>query len=90
MLYTGLFYVFGRGMEPWTLQHGKPDNEKLQSKEKYKVNRTIELFYSSFLAADGVSEARWTDYLRPSDVRFTHRHESRRESAGSSHSQGIR
>uniref|UniRef100_A0A914YVV8 Electron transfer flavoprotein-ubiquinone oxidoreductase n=1 Tax=Panagrolaimus superbus TaxID=310955 RepID=A0A914YVV8_9BILA len=36
MLYTGLFYVFGRGIEPWTLNHGKKDNEKLESKENHK------------------------------------------------------
>ena len=23
MAYTGLFFVMGRGMEPWTLHHGK-------------------------------------------------------------------
>lgn len=22
MIYTGVFYLFGRGMEPWTLKHG--------------------------------------------------------------------
>jgi len=33
--YTGLFFVFGRGIEPWTLHHGKPDNEKIEPKEKY-------------------------------------------------------
>lgn len=22
LLYTGLFYILGRGMEPWTLKHG--------------------------------------------------------------------
>ena len=29
LIYSGLFYVFGRGIEPWTLGHGKKDNEKL-------------------------------------------------------------
>jgi len=36
MAYTGLFYVLGRGMEPWTLKHGHTDNECLESKDKYK------------------------------------------------------
>ncbi|KAI1712179.1 electron transfer flavoprotein-ubiquinone oxidoreductase, 4Fe-4S domain-containing protein [Ditylenchus destructor] len=36
MAYTGLFYVIGRGIEPWTLHHGKPDNEKIEPKEKHK------------------------------------------------------
>ncbi|KAL6726398.1 hypothetical protein Aduo_008371 [Ancylostoma duodenale] len=36
MLYSGLFYVLGRGMEPWTLHHGKPDNEKLMKKDECK------------------------------------------------------
>merc|ERR1719300_1091003 len=36
MAYTGLFYVLGRGMEPWTLKHGHIDNECLESKDKYK------------------------------------------------------
>uniref|UniRef100_A0A7E4UMH2 Electron transfer flavoprotein-ubiquinone oxidoreductase n=1 Tax=Panagrellus redivivus TaxID=6233 RepID=A0A7E4UMH2_PANRE len=35
MAYSGLFFVMGRGVEPWTLHHGKPDNEKLEPKEKY-------------------------------------------------------
>uniref|UniRef100_A0AAF5DCE5 Electron transfer flavoprotein-ubiquinone oxidoreductase n=1 Tax=Strongyloides stercoralis TaxID=6248 RepID=A0AAF5DCE5_STRER len=35
MAYTGLFYVLGRGLEPWTLQHGKPDHEKLEPKENF-------------------------------------------------------
>lgn len=35
MAYSGLFFVLGRGIEPWTLHHGKPDHEKLQSKEKH-------------------------------------------------------
>ncbi|PIO70351.1 hypothetical protein TELCIR_07799 [Teladorsagia circumcincta] len=29
-----MFYVLGRGKEPWTLQHGKKDNEKLKKKEE--------------------------------------------------------
>ncbi|CAD6190287.1 unnamed protein product [Caenorhabditis auriculariae] len=36
MLYTGLFYVLGRGLEPWTLQHGKKDNEKTEEAKNYK------------------------------------------------------
>jgi len=32
LAYSGLFYVMGRGVEPWTLSHGKADNEKLRSK----------------------------------------------------------
>ncbi|MFH4979132.1 hypothetical protein AB6A40_005841 [Gnathostoma spinigerum] len=30
MTYTSLFYVLGRGLEPWTLSHGKKDNEKTE------------------------------------------------------------
>lgn len=30
MAYTGLFYVALRGMEPWTLKHGKTDSEHLK------------------------------------------------------------
>ncbi|CAB3402175.1 unnamed protein product [Caenorhabditis bovis] len=30
LMYSGLFYVLGRGLEPWTLSHGKKDNEKLE------------------------------------------------------------
>ena len=30
MAYTGLFYVLGRGKEPWTLKHGHTDNESLK------------------------------------------------------------
>ncbi|KJH46285.1 FAD dependent oxidoreductase [Dictyocaulus viviparus] len=37
LTYSGLFYVIGRGVEPWTLHHGKKDNEKLEKKEKCKV-----------------------------------------------------
>uniref|UniRef100_A0A0N4ZM92 Electron transfer flavoprotein-ubiquinone oxidoreductase n=1 Tax=Parastrongyloides trichosuri TaxID=131310 RepID=A0A0N4ZM92_PARTI len=35
MAYTGLFYVLGRGLEPWTLKHGKPDHAKLEPKENF-------------------------------------------------------
>jgi len=30
MIYTGLFYVVGRGKEPWTLKHAGSDNESLK------------------------------------------------------------
>lgn len=30
LLYTGLFYIAGRGKEPWTLSHGIPDHERLK------------------------------------------------------------
>lgn len=33
--YTGLFFVLGRGIEPWTLHHGKSDNEKIELKENH-------------------------------------------------------
>ncbi len=36
MAYTGLFYVLGRGVEPWTLSHGRPDNEKTKTKDQCK------------------------------------------------------
>ncbi|VDK51378.1 unnamed protein product [Anisakis simplex] len=36
MAYTGTFFVVGRGVEPWTLSHGKPDHEKLEPAEKHK------------------------------------------------------
>jgi len=36
MAYTGLFYVLGRGKEPWTFKHGHTDHEEIQSKAKYK------------------------------------------------------
>lgn len=45
MAYSGLFYVLGRGKEPWTLHHGKPDNEKLLKKEDCKVSEL--LFFES-------------------------------------------
>ncbi|KAJ1355044.1 hypothetical protein KIN20_012166 [Parelaphostrongylus tenuis] len=32
LTYTGLFYVMGRGVEPWTLHHGEADNKKLKKK----------------------------------------------------------
>lgn len=36
MAYTGLFFVIGRGKEPWTLDHGKPDHAKIEPKEQHK------------------------------------------------------
>ncbi|XP_063611755.1 electron transfer flavoprotein-ubiquinone oxidoreductase, mitochondrial-like [Penaeus indicus] len=30
LLYTGLFYILGRGKEPWTLKHGVRDAERLK------------------------------------------------------------
>nr|CDJ85298.1 FAD-dependent pyridine nucleotide-disulphide oxidoreductase and Electron transfer flavoprotein-ubiquinone oxidoreductase domain containing protein [Haemonchus contortus] len=36
LMYSGMFYVLGRGKEPWTLHHGKKDNEKLKKKEDCK------------------------------------------------------
>ncbi|TKR89605.1 hypothetical protein L596_013680 [Steinernema carpocapsae] len=36
MAYSGLFYVLGRGNEPWTLPHGNPDHEKLEPAMKHK------------------------------------------------------
>ena len=35
MAYTGLFYVLGRGKEPWTFAHGHTDHGNLESKEKH-------------------------------------------------------
>ena len=35
MIYTGLFYVVGRGKEPWTFKHGHEDHECLKPKENY-------------------------------------------------------
>lgn len=29
LLYTGVFYILGRGKEPWTLKHGVRDSERL-------------------------------------------------------------
>ncbi|KAK6184318.1 hypothetical protein SNE40_006814 [Patella caerulea] len=37
ILYTGLFYVLGRGFEPWTLSHGGTDNSKLKPATECKV-----------------------------------------------------
>ena len=34
MAYTGLFYVLGRGNEPWTFKHGHLDNETLKPKDQ--------------------------------------------------------
>lgn len=36
MLYTGLFYVLGRGKEPWTLKHKCKDNEALKPASECK------------------------------------------------------
>ncbi|XP_071453065.1 electron transfer flavoprotein-ubiquinone oxidoreductase, mitochondrial [Hetaerina americana] len=30
LLYTGIFYMLGRGMEPWTLSHGGSDSKRLK------------------------------------------------------------
>jgi len=35
MMYTGLFYVIGRGKEPWTFKHGHSDHESLKPKEDF-------------------------------------------------------
>jgi len=35
LAYTGLFYVLGRGKEPWTFKHGHSDHQSIQPKEKY-------------------------------------------------------
>ena len=35
MAYVGTFYMVFRSREPWTMQHGKPDNEMIESKEKH-------------------------------------------------------
>ena len=35
MMYTGLFYVIGRGKEPWTFKHGHSDHESLKPKEEF-------------------------------------------------------
>ncbi|XP_071513886.1 electron transfer flavoprotein-ubiquinone oxidoreductase, mitochondrial isoform X2 [Panulirus ornatus] len=37
LLYTGLFYIIGRGMEPWTLKHGGTDAVRLKSASNSKV-----------------------------------------------------
>ncbi|KAK0409187.1 hypothetical protein QR680_004392 [Steinernema hermaphroditum] len=36
LAYSGLFYVLGRGKEPWTLHHGKPDHRKLEPAANHK------------------------------------------------------
>jgi electron-transferring-flavoprotein dehydrogenase len=36
LAYSGLFYVLGRGMEPWTLHHGKADNECLEPSAAFR------------------------------------------------------
>jgi len=36
LAYSGLFYAFGRGKEPWTLSHGGRDNEKLKPVKEYQ------------------------------------------------------
>jgi electron-transferring-flavoprotein dehydrogenase len=35
MAYTGMFYVMGRGKEPWTLSHDHTDHQSLENKDKY-------------------------------------------------------
>lgn len=37
IMYTGLFYVFGRGIEPWTFSHGKIDALRLKPASESKV-----------------------------------------------------
>lgn len=37
MAYAGLFYILGRGVEPWTLKHGHPDHEALNIKGQSKA-----------------------------------------------------
>ncbi|XP_045116407.1 electron transfer flavoprotein-ubiquinone oxidoreductase, mitochondrial-like [Portunus trituberculatus] len=36
LMYTGLFYVLGRGKEPWTLKHGVRDAERLRPASEAK------------------------------------------------------
>uniref|UniRef100_A0A183BP85 Electron transfer flavoprotein-ubiquinone oxidoreductase n=1 Tax=Globodera pallida TaxID=36090 RepID=A0A183BP85_GLOPA len=36
LAYSGTFFVLGRGVEPWTLHHGHPDNEKIELEKKHK------------------------------------------------------
>ena len=36
MAYTGLFYVLGRGKEPWTFKHDHTDNQSLKPKSEAK------------------------------------------------------
>ncbi|CDW57447.1 Electron-transferring-flavoprotein dehydrogenase [Trichuris trichiura] len=39
LLYTGMFYVLGRGLEPWTLKRKEPDNKATKpSKECRKID----------------------------------------------------
>ncbi|KAF7638421.1 FAD_binding_2 domain-containing protein [Meloidogyne graminicola] len=35
LFYTGTFYAFGRGKEPWTFKHGHSDNECIELKQKH-------------------------------------------------------
>merc|ERR1711962_1794460 len=37
LLYTGLFYILGRGKEPWALKHGVKDSERLTAAKDSKV-----------------------------------------------------
>jgi len=37
MIYTGVFYLLGRGMEPWTLKHPKVDSETLKPASECSV-----------------------------------------------------
>jgi len=36
MMYTGLFYVMGRGKEPWTLKHDHTDHTSVEPLDKHK------------------------------------------------------
>lgn len=36
MAYTGLFYVLGRGLEPWTYNHGHTDHNSTEVKTKHQ------------------------------------------------------
>ncbi|OQR70998.1 electron transfer flavoprotein-ubiquinone oxidoreductase [Tropilaelaps mercedesae] len=36
MIYTGIFYWIGRGMEPWTLKHGAKDSDRLKPAKECK------------------------------------------------------
>ena len=36
MAYTGLFYILGRGREPWTFEHGHTDHESLKEAKDCK------------------------------------------------------
>ncbi|KFD59586.1 hypothetical protein M514_06951 [Trichuris suis] len=39
LLYTGMFYVLGRGLEPWTLKRKEPDNKAIKpSKECRQID----------------------------------------------------